>query len=211
MRYAVILVLLSSIAAPAGAQPPNALPQFYVSGIGGIASGDQHSPMVAGQAGWRLVQGLYVTGEVGLIDNVLSATLHDEIDIVGRLLSLQQDAATSFDAHLHSRYVAGGVRWTRPVHRIAIFAEGGVGTAFLDLSIGGDRQDGSHSEELEAELRHDAPDSTSGMHLMGIVGGGITISVAARWQVDGGYRYSWITSDPAIHVQVPYGALRFTF
>jgi hypothetical protein len=208
----ILVVTMMSLPAAAFAQQPSGSSRVYVGGLGGVAISDQRGPLVAGQAGVRIADGLYVTGEAGLIANVLPNPLRDEVDVVGRLLTLENGPETAFEARLRSRYVAGGVRWMRPIHGIGLFAEGSIGAAFMTLAIDSTGNNPSAgAQDLEVEVLHDHPGTTSGTHMTGAVGGGVTVPVGDRWYVDGGFRYSWITTDPAIHLHIPYAALRFAF
>ena len=205
------LVVLMS-AGPAQAQDADERSRGFIGGMGGMTFGDAATSGVLGaQGGVRLGGGVFVIGEFVQFQNILPGGLQNQLDLIARILELDGAGAMTLDGRLSGTTTLGGVRYLWRKARWSPFAEGGAGASRLRLRVDATGGTSGLAEELENEFGEDNPDLAATKPLI-MIGGGITLRTAARWSVDGGYRfYRVFAGDPAINVNTAYGALKFHF
>ena len=204
MRCTVIVMLAVVMAPVMSAQE-----RGFVRGLGGVTLGGAETSMTAGAGfGVRINRHLDVFAEAGLVQNVMTSGLQDELDSLAALFALEHGVPVDLGLRLPSQYGLIGSRFNMPTgSMVSPFVEigGGAGRVDLDQRI----------EVLGIDFTPMVEEELGALEFTKLLlagGAGIHISVTRKLGFDVGYRYHRIfTDNPAIAANLVYAALLFRF
>ena len=211
MRAALVVLIVATCSAPAAARQDR---EGYVQGLAGAATAAETDVLFGAAAAVRARNRIDVFGEFGRLENAIWDELRDELagaeSDVRRQIETQFGNAVpvSFEARVPIWYGMGGARVRGPnVGALGTFVEAGIGMARLRprvrLEVNGDRLDAEAGRLLALE--------DARAEMLTALGGGVTLMIARRIRVEGGYRYSRVHGDLPITINRVHGGVGYAF
>jgi opacity protein-like surface antigen len=159
----------------------------YVQGVGGLTFQSEISGLFGGEFGANVTRDVQIYGQVGRMINILPKSIQDDLDDAAQALTLLTGDRWQFDGKIPATYFGGGLKLLIPTGaRVRPFVIAGVGAATMKASIK-EIDLGEILDDLIDEGFIDEGD-VRGTEFAFELGGGLSIPVGARMQIDGGYR-----------------------
>jgi opacity protein-like surface antigen len=165
----------------------------YVQGVGGLTFQSEVSGLFGGEFGVNITRDVQIYGQVGRMINILPKSIQDDLDDAAQSLTVLTGDRWQFDGKIPATYFGGGVKLLIPTGaRVRPFVIAGVGAATLKASIK-EIDLGEILDDLIDEGFIDEED-VRGTEFAFEFGGGLSIPVGVRMQIEGGYRLMRISS-----------------
>jgi opacity protein-like surface antigen len=212
MRAAAFIVLIVlTCVVPAAAQ---SAPGGYIQGLAGAANVAGTDVVFGGAAAVRARDRLDVFVELGHLRNGIWEALDEELASAESGIRQQIEALfgtitpVSFEARVPIWYGLGGARVRGPrVGAFGTYVEAGVGMARLRprvrLEINGER--------LDTEARRLLALEDARAEMLTAVGAGISLIIARRIRVEGGYRYSRVHGEFPVDINRVHAGAGYAF
>ena len=187
----IFTVMLAGALALASTATAQTRDHGYVLGIGGSTTTEVTSPFFGGAVGFNITRDLFVTGEVGRMQNVYADFTKEDLSAVEQQFATEGVRLTT-EFKMPTTYVTGGVRWTVPTtYEAKPYVTAAGGFARLDPKPGFIVEGlDITSVALQDPTMHTAFEKQN-RPLMSL-GGGVSVQVAKHFTADVGYRFSRI-------------------
>ena len=188
-----VKTIIAAVVALLIATSSHAQDKGYVQGVGGLTFQSEISGLFGGEVGVNITRDVQIYGQVGRMINILPKSIQDDLDDAAQSLTVLTGDRWQFDGKIPATYFGGGVKLLIPTGaRVRPFVTAGVGAATMKASIK-EIDLGEILDDLIDEGFIDEGD-VRGTEFAFEFGGGLSIPVGVRMQIEGGYRLMRISS-----------------
>ena len=211
-RVLLGICALTVLAIPGQAQAQEGT---YVRAFFGATFGNQGGGAVGGGVGIKATSKVQITGEFGLLSNVIPKSVADAVD---QEAAVQADkiavgGKASSDSSAKAQYGLVGFRSTiRHISNGTFFIEVGAGVAHVTSKITAEWRNLTAQGRLEGLVTTSFTNGTPETKPMAALGGGLALPLGKSSAIEMAYRFATImTTGTKINTSKVYGAVRVGF